>query len=144
VTGLRLWHGGVPGLRAGDVLTGGNSRRLIEGCAICEARSAGQTANVAGNPIDPPSARPDRLYVTTDRDYARHYASLYGRGDLYRVEPVDVGDLEPSAEDHFPTWTTAAARVLAVYDRAVRLTPGQRRALWRAWTVADAAHAATH
>lgn len=77
------------------------------------------------------------VYLTTDREYARHYASLWGRGDLYRVEAV--GDLTRSTEDTIETWTAPAARVLAVYDRAVLLTWSQRRALGRRWATADAA-----
>lgn len=128
---LRFWHGGVPGLRPGDLLTGGHHRPTIAGCAFCAAREAGGALSFAGQVIDPPSTHPDRVYVTTDREYARHYASLYGYGDLYRVDPV--GQIEPSSEDLFATWTVPAARVLAVYDRAVLLTPGQRRALYRRW-----------
>ena len=142
-TDPRLWHGGVPGLRVGDVLTGGQTRRTHEGCPLCEARSAGHAVAIQGQPVDGPSFNPDRVYVTEDRDYARFYASLWGRGDLYRVEPVDPEDLKPSEEDHFPSWTTAAARVVAVYDRAVLLTWSQRRALWRAWTAADEARMVT-
>ena len=126
---MRLWHGGVPGLRAGDLLTGGHHRATLPGCAVCAARAAGTS------PIDAPSRHGDQVYVTTDREYARHYASLYGYGDLYRVEPV--GDLTPSVEDSIPTWVTPSARVLAVYDRAVRLTWSQRRALSRTWRAAD-------
>jgi hypothetical protein len=73
--------------------------------------------------------------MTTSREYARHYASLWGRGDLYRVEAV--GPMARSTEDTMPTWTAPAARVLAVYDRAVLLTWSQRRALLRQWTAAD-------
>ena len=99
----RLWHGGVPGLRRGDVLTGGQSRRVHEGCPFCEAREAGGAVTIDGVGIDGPSFRPDRAYVTADREYARFHASLWGRGDLYRVEPIDPDDLEPSTEDHFPS-----------------------------------------
>ena len=129
---LRLWHGGVPGLRPGDLLTGGQTRRTHEECPWCAARTAGTET------LDFASVRPDRVYVTAAREYARYYASLYGRGDLYRVEPLNPADLEPSAEDHFPTWTAPAVRVSAVYDRAVLLTWSQRRRIFRDWTEADA------
>jgi hypothetical protein len=86
--------------------------------------------------IDALAREEGRVYMTTDREYARHYASLWGRGDLYRVEPV--GDLRRSEEDTVESWTAPAARVLAVYDRAVLLTWSQRRALLRKWTAADA------
>lgn len=137
VTILRLWHGGVPGLRPGDLLIPGQERRHHDGCPYCEARQA-QAAGSDMPTLDPLSHRPDRVYLTSVREYARFYASLYGRGDLYRVEPLDSAEIEPSAEDHFPAWTAPAARVLAVYDRAVLLTWAQRRRLLRDWTEADA------
>ena len=128
---MRLWHGGYPGLRVGDMIEGGHERQMRDDCPICQARAKGKPL------IDPLTAHPDMVYVTTHREYARYYASLYGRGDLYRVEPV--GDMVPSEEDHFPTWRTPAVRVVAAYDRAVLLTWPQRRALFREWTAADAA-----
>ena len=73
--------------------------------------------------------------MTSRRLYAKHHASLWGRGDLYRVEPV--GDVEPSAEDTIETVVCAAARVVAVYDRAVLLSMTERRRLWREWGEAD-------
>jgi len=81
------------------------------------------------------AAHKDRVYLTTSREYARHHASLFGRGDLYRVEAV--GAVEQSTEDTIETYTAVAGRVLAAYDRAVLLTWSQRRALDREWTTAD-------
>lgn len=130
----RLWHGGVPGLRAGDLIEPGHERRHHDGCPWCEARAA----EAAGGPrplIDGLARRRDQVYMTTDRDYARFHASLWGRGDLYRVDPI--GELTRSSEDSIETWTAPAARVLAVYDRAVLLTWTQRRALDRRWADAD-------
>ena len=132
----RLWHGGVPGLRPGDLITPGHHRLGITGCPICAGRDAGNT-----NQIDPPSRRPDKIYLTTSREYARHYASLWGRGDLYRVEPV--GDLTRSTEDTIESYTAPAARVIAVYARAVLLTWTQRRAIVREWAAADHAGVAS-
>lgn len=128
----RLWHGGIPGLKPGDLIqpvTDGQ-RRAHDGCPTCRARNSGQPAT-----HDPAPARPDRVYLTSDRLYARYYASLTGRGDLYVAEPV--GGLEPSTEDHFPTWTAPQARVILVYDRAVTLAMGERRRLLRRWIEAD-------
>lgn len=131
----RLYHGGVAGLRVGDTITPQvGQRRHVAGCPTCDARQGNATGT--GTAIDPAPHRPDRVYLTPDRAYARYYASLTGRGDLYVVEPL--GDLEPSAEDTLPTATAPAARIVAVYDRAVRLTDGQRRALLRRWIEADA------
>lgn len=130
----RLWHGGYPGLRPGDLIEPGHARRSHDGCPWCEARAA----EAAGGPrpvVDGLALEQGRVYMTSDREYARHYASLWGRGDLYRVEPV--GDVARSTEDTIESWTAPAARVIAVYDRAVLLTWSQRRALHRRWTAAD-------
>lgn len=131
------YHGGYPDLRPGQLITP-HAPNIVDDCPICAAKAAGQQPEVPGlGIVDPLTARPNRIYITTDRDYARFYASKYPRGDLYTVEPV--GDLEPSTEDHFPTWTVTAAKVRHVYDRYVQLTPGQRRSLLRRWTAADLA-----
>ena len=131
---VRYWHGGIPGLRVGELIEPGHERAIKDGCPICEARKAGTAA------IDAPSAHADRIYITTDRLYAKHYASLYGRGDLYRVEPI--GDLLRSTEDSYETYAVTAARVVSVYDRAVLLTWSERRRLYREWGQADLDHAA--
>ena len=130
-----FWHGGIAGLRAGDLITPGHERPALDGCPICTARAAGKTAVINGHPIDGPSQHPDRVYVTTHRLYARHYASLWGYGDLYRVEAV--GKVARSGEDSFDTWTCEAARVVGVHDRAVLLTMAERRRLYREWSAAD-------
>lgn len=134
---LRLFHGGIPDLRVGDVITP-HEPNVIDDCPICQARAAGLTYTVDGHAIDPPTGRPDRVYVTTDREYARFYASKYRLGDLYRVEPATPGDLEPSTEDPFPTWTTTAARITSIYSKCIRLTWGERRRLQRRWAAVDA------
>lgn len=133
-----LFHGGIPRLHPGDVLRGGHVRPVIDGCAICAARSAGMVAVIAGQPVDPPSSHPDRLYVTTSRPYARFYASLFGAGDVYEVEPLEP--LHPSDEDHFPSWLTTSARIKRVTDVAVTLSPKERRHLYRIWSKLDALH----
>lgn len=125
------YHGGVPGLRPGDLIEPGHDRKTHDGCPWCEARANGE----AHHGIDGPSQRPDRVYATTHRLYAKHYASLYGRGDLYRVEPV--GDVETSTEDTIHTVTAPAFRIVAVLDRAVLLTMSERRRLYREWGAAD-------
>jgi hypothetical protein len=136
-----FFHGGFPDLRPGDLITP-HAPNVVDGCAICAAKAAGRQPVIEGlGVVDPLTERPDRVYITTDRDYARFYASKYPRGDLYTVEPV--GEPEPSTEDHFPTWSVPAARVRGIYDRYVQLTPGQRRSLLRRWTAADLA-ALTH
>jgi hypothetical protein len=71
------------------------------------------------------------VYATTDRQYARWYASLAGLGWLYRVRPV--GELHESAEDHFPSFWCAEFEVVSVLERAVRLSMRERRRLFIRW-----------
>ena len=127
---LRLFHGGVPGLRTGDLIEPGHTRKVHDGCTWCAAR-AELPPTADGLPL-----HEDRVYLTPERSYARYYASLYGRGDLYQVEAI--GHLQRSTEDTVETWTAPAARVLVAVDRAVLLTMGERRRLYRAWGSADA------
>lgn len=131
------WHGGVPRLRVGDLIEPGHERAFHDGCPTCEARRAQDQGGPAPT-IDGLAEREDRVYLTTERLYAKHYASLYGRGWLYRVEPV--GEVEPSTEDTIPTFLAPTARVLSVYERAVLLTMSERRRLYRMWSLADAIH----
>lgn len=128
---MRLFHGGAPSLRVGDLIEPGHDRRVHEGCTWCASRPE-LPAERDGLP-----RRPDRVYLTTERWYAQYYASLFGRGDLYQVEPI--GDLERSTEDNVESWTAPAARIIAVLDRAVLLTPSQRRRIALLWGRADIA-----
>jgi hypothetical protein len=126
------FHGGAPGLAIGALLEPGHSRdHRHPGCPWCEARARGDAHLGA----DGPSHRPDRVYMTEDREYARYHASLYGRGDLYLVEPV--GEVEPSDEDSFPTATAPAARVVAVLARSVLLSMPQRRRIAERWAMRE-------
>jgi len=136
----RLWHGGIPDLKPGDLITP-HPPNIVDGCAICAAKARGEQPHLPGIPgvVDPLTERPDRVYITPDREYARFYASKYPTGDLYVVEPV--GDMETSTEDPFPTIVVPAARVITVYSRAIRLTTGQRRTLTNRWERADRDHA---
>lgn len=129
----RLFHGGAPGLHPGELIEPGHDRSHHDGCPWCEARARGEAH--AG--IDGPSLRPDMVYATPNRLYAKHYASLWGRGDLYRVDPV--GPAERSDEDTIDTWCAPRLRVIAALDRAVLLTMAERRRLMREWTAADRA-----
>jgi len=127
-----LFHGGVAGLAIADLLEPGHTRdNRHPGCPVCEARARGETYRVGGRSMDPPSSRPDRVYLTTERLYALFHASLYGRGDLYIAEPI--GAVDPSTEDPFPAFYAESARVIAVPQRAVVLRQSERRKLYLAW-----------
>lgn len=161
------YHGGVAGLRPGDLIHPAPPH-VVCGCPVCEARAEGRTLTVGEYrewarergatavlaaladaedymPVDPPSQR-RAVYVTTDIAYARWHAARSGNGDLYRVVPdgllpeeEDTPEvlLDPSEEDRFPSWTCTAARVVAVVERGVRLVRRERRELLRRWKKAD-------
>ena len=124
------YHGGADGLSAGDILDPSNQRKHHDGCPWCEARAAGE----AHLGMDGPS-QVEGIYFTTDKLYAKHYASLYGAGDLYKVEPV--GEAVRSTEDSYDTWVAPRARIVGVVEKAVRLTDKERRRLARDWDAAD-------
>jgi hypothetical protein len=126
---IRYFHGGAPGLQPGDLIVPGPTH-LLDDCPICQAIKEGRPT-----PFEQPNQTPERVHVTSDREYARFYASKYPRGDLYVVKPI--GELRPSTEDHFETWTAEAARVISVYARFVLLTPRQRLTQFRRWRRAD-------
>ncbi|MFF3096738.1 hypothetical protein [Streptomyces cyaneofuscatus] len=127
----RLFHGGAPGLQPGDLIVPGPPH-VIDGCDICAARAAGQAYVMPGvGVIDPPTGRPDRVYVTSDRPYALFHASRYVLGDAYTVQLTT--DVDESTEDFFPTWCAPYAVVTGVVSRAVRLTDKQRGTLVRRW-----------
>lgn len=134
MTEARYFHGGVDGLKPGDLLIPGQGRKHHDGCPWCEARAKGE-AHLGMDPL----AQREAVYFTTDKLYAKHYASLYGAGDLYRVEPV--GEALPSEEDSYETYTAPTVRVVGVVERAVRLTHKERRRLARDWEAADRAKA---
>lgn len=127
----RLFHGGVAGLGPGDRITPGFvHRKLHDRCATCEAHARGENG-----PLEPATPT-GRVYATTDRQYARYYASKVGLGWLYVVRPD--GDLYPADEgDLAPTWWAEAFEVVSVYERAVRLTPRERRRLFIRWGGSD-------
>lgn len=152
-----LYHGGVSGLRAGDLLTP-SPPHVFDGCPICVARAEGRAYTVGEYrevarrlgphgrvilaylegapdhmPVDPPSGTKS-VYVTSDLAYARWYAAR-SRGDLYRVDPLS--DPIPSDEDPFPSFLTDGARVVEVLERSVRLVRRERRELMRRWEKAD-------
>lgn len=132
MTQTRLYHGGAPGLRPGDLITprpANDTDHLLDGCPTCEARRTGK--QFAHDDLDP-----DLVYVTTDRDYATIYAAGYPRGALYRVEVT--GDLTPSP-DPVPSWGTREARVAAVLDPLVRLSAHDARRLMRRYITGGAA-----
>lgn len=126
----RLFHGGVAGLRPGDVIRPGMAEaRYVDGCPDCEAHKAGHHGPLSGDPATPG----EWVYASEDRQYARYYASRAVKGWLYGV--TLRGDVERSAEDpeQFGSWRGREAVVTSVLERAVRLTMKERRRLFIRW-----------
>lgn len=104
---MRYYHGGVPGLRAGDALTppdvSGTTRTLSE--------------HVPG--IAEHGTRTDVVYATTDREAARTFAALYPDGALYQVDLADEVGPDPDAPGI--AVMARSARVRSVVDPVVLL-----------------------
>lgn len=123
------FHGGKPGLKPGDMLTE-HEPNYVDGCAICETKRRGGNPVIDSNPIH------KGVYFTTDREYARFYASKYPRGDLYSVQPAGP-ILMAGDEDPFETAVCEVVMVRGLVQRDVRLDNGQRRRLLRRWADSD-------
>lgn len=121
-----LYHGGVPGLKPGDLIQPGHSRDDIhDDCPICRQRRE------LGEDAPEGTRHPENVYCTTDRLYAKLYASMVGQGDVYQVEPV--GPLTPSTDEGDPEgcYRCPALRVKRIVDVRVTLTMKERRRLAR-------------
>lgn len=103
----RLWHGGVPGLKVGDLIRPASET----GTEHSITRRAAGLAN-------PGHVRDDQVHLTTDRNAARAYAAAYPNGALYVAEPI--GDTEPDPDAPDIAIRCPAARITAVYDPCVR------------------------
>lgn len=123
----RFFHGGAPGLRVGDIVSprpAGDTRHLVDGCAVCEARRAGAPSDYDRN------HNFGAVYVTTERWIARMFANGYPQGGLYSVEPL--GELiedpeQPPIAVEPVSFAVPSARVLSVLDRLVWMTPKEVR-----------------
>lgn len=124
-----LMHGGVGGIWPPRIIRPDMAgHRFVAGCPDCEAHKLG-LSRVDGDPATPHGW----VYATTDREYARYYASRAVRGWLYEVEVR--GEVEPSVEDppQFPTWRARELVVRRVLEKNVQLTMDERLALFVRW-----------
>jgi len=65
----RLFHGGAPDLKQGEVIYP-HEPKFHEGCPDCEANRRGEATA-----ISPLTQHPDRVYITSDRLYAKSSAA---------------------------------------------------------------------
>lgn len=121
------YHGGAPGLKVGDYLEprpAGDTKHLHDDCAVCVARAAGL-------PLPDDDLDPTKVYITSERIYAKLYAVGYPRGAIYRVEPE--GELTESPDpDATGSRACDRAKIVAVLDPLVAsLRPTDMRRLGR-------------
>lgn len=122
---IRLFHGGAAGRKAGDLLLPPcesgyktHEQRWIEEHGIDARQMFG---------LGLECYRSDRVYLTTRRDLATAYAAAQELaresdrpGVLYTAEPV--GEMEDDPDLPGISFQCARARVLKVYDPAVRMS----------------------
>jgi hypothetical protein len=105
-----LYHGGARGLAPGTILL--------------PPMSTGA----------PAAARPDKVYLTVDLDYARFHAAMYagrtaggrvivGRGTVYLVEALAALEHDDGEEPGY-SFMVNAAKVIGVVERHVRFPQG--------------------
>lgn len=118
---LRWWHGGVPGLRPGDLLlppaeTGASTRvDLMTAARVIPPGWMNGDRN-----------RRDRVYLTSKRELARAFAWGQGqrtgdrRGALYIARPIGQYSPDPDMVEH--SIECERAEVITVYDPHVHMT----------------------
>lgn len=120
--GSRYWHGGFPGIKVGSPL-------------LSPQDAVAARIPIAYTPREHPEAgivsRTDRVYFSTDQDFARAYAFQTeittpsgvpaGRGTLYRVEPAGQVEEDPDFAGHGISWCAPRAVIVEVVEIDVRM-----------------------
>lgn len=115
---VQYWHGGVRGLRAGDMLRSPFERR--HELTGTERRNELHSAAAGYND----DRNPHRVYFTTDRQLARGWArtKVAGGGSLYRVRPVPAAAMEPDPDYGASAFCAPRAKILAVAEKTIMMT----------------------
>lgn len=111
---VRYYHGGVPGLKKGDIL-------------LPPSETGKSTILQYAKEFDPNGdQRADRVYITTDKQSADLYAMVYPKGDTYKVAPI--GDIEHDPDCLVPglSYQCEKARILAVVRKGDYDPTGKR------------------
>ena len=118
----RLYHGGAPGRKPGDLLL----PPAETGYRTVEQRWREELGADVRPWMEPDRNRADRVYLTARRDLAEAYAMCHeltrgggGPGVLYLAEPV--GELEDDPDLPGLSFQCASARVLRIYDPCVTM-----------------------
>lgn len=116
------WHGGAPGLTVGSPL-------------LSPAAAAAAGVATSHTPRDRPEiglvARADRVYFSSDQNFARAYAFqteittragvTLSRGTLYQVSPVGPIEEDPDFAGRRISWCAPTARIIAIVGIDVRM-----------------------
>lgn len=125
---MKLFHGGVGDLWPNSIIKPNMAHaRYLDGCPTCELQKSGRAGHVGLDPETPH----DFVYGTSDREYARYYASRANKGWLYEIELSDP--VQKSIEDPFPTWRSSSGRIIRVIEKRITLTMTERRELFLRW-----------
>ena len=123
---VTYWHGGRRGIKVGEFIVAPYTRKRE-----WTTTERGMERSYLHRLYNYNSERdPKRVYVTTDRDLARVFASHPclkpdGGGSLYRVRPLPVSSIEPDM-DYAPTsYSARRAEVLEVAEEKVWMSEAE-------------------
>lgn len=104
----RYFHGGVRGLRKGDKI-------------LPPSQTGNKTLLEYAREIDPKGdQRDDRIYLTTSKKWARVYASVIPRGDVYEVIPDGELEHDPDCLEEGLSFQCISGTVKRVVEMSVR------------------------
>jgi hypothetical protein len=104
---MKYFHGGVKGLKIGGIILAPEiTLRFTLGHYVSDEDKA------AGH------SRGDQVYITTDVNAARVYASMWPGGDVYQVEPI--GEMENDLDAVGVSFVCDSARIISVVQRNVK------------------------
>jgi hypothetical protein len=104
---MKFYHGGVKKLKIGDV---------ILPYSVTGKRNIGK--NVCADDIADGHCKPDKVYITTDLNSAKTFASSMPLGDVYAVEPN--GSIEPDIDALGISFICDSAKVVSIVQRSVK------------------------
>jgi len=108
---IRFYHGGVKGLKVGDKI-------------LPPWITGKSTLLQHAQEIDPNGPqRDDKVYITTDKEAAKLFASVYPNGDVYQVIPGE--DIEPDPDCLVPglsyQCSVATVKMVVVKDVSFKI-----------------------
>ena len=95
---VRYWHGGMPGLRVGDLIEPGHERATRDDCPICDARRVG--TSLAAGRTKPITKCLKKRILTRDGNRCVECGSTKWL-EIAHIEPYRVGG--NNADDNLRT-----------------------------------------